>query len=110
MRRQRRAPDCPFTRPSIGRVITRNGTPLATWRAAYSVMASTTCASLGNRTDGHNCNDTSDSTRGVGQAARPSITPSNSSAARTDCSASARPPFSTNVQSGKSTFSCLPTS
>ena len=52
-------------------------------------MASTTWASLGRRTEGQSCKDTSDSTRGVCQAARPSITPSNSAAAPTDWAASA---------------------
>ena len=36
--------------------------------------------------------------------------PAKSPAARTDCSASARPPLSTKVQSGKSRFNCRTTS
>ena len=72
-------------------------------------MASTTWASLGRRTEGQSCKDTSDSTRGVCRRAAQHHAVELGRRA-TDWAASAKPPLSTNTESGKSRFSRATTS
>jgi len=69
-----------------------------------AVKAFKIVSSVASACSGHQCRAMSESTRGVCQAARPSMTPSKHSPCANADAASLRPPLSTKMASGKSRF------